>query len=314
MIKLTQLTDRQKGTLIAIAATILFSNIYIFSKAALNEVSLPKFLFYWFSLATFINLIIAIKAGAFSRLKLFPTKAYRIFVLLGLIEIVTTTTFYLALKIIPDPSITSFMGNMYVVFLVLMGVLVLKERFTILETVGVLITIAGAFIVGYQGGHRLKDFFIAGTGIVIINTFTNALSAIVAKKAVEQFSPALINFNRTLFMLLFASGYFIFSGENMEISNKALWNIGIGVIVGPVLAILLIYKSYQYIEASRSSVVQGLRGVFVLAGSFLYFGLFPNKLQLSGGILSICGVLLMTMKRAKMLNWGHKELKQKNKP
>ncbi|MBN2805176.1 MAG: DMT family transporter, partial [Prolixibacteraceae bacterium] len=196
----------------------------------------------------------------------------------------------------------SFMGNMYVVFLVLLGVIVLKEKFTKLESLGVIVTIAGAFTVGYQGGHRLHDFFIAGTGIVLINTFSNALSAIVAKKAVERFSPALINFNRTLFMLLFAIVYFIYSGETLEISARALKNIAIGVIVGPVLAILLIYKSYQYIEASRSSVLQGLKGVFVLIGSYIYFSMLPNTIQLIGGLVSIIGVLIMTMAKAKMMS------------
>jgi drug/metabolite transporter (DMT)-like permease len=302
MIKHIQLNDRKKGTLIAIAATILFSNIYIFSKAALNEVSLPKFLFYWFSLAVGINLIIALKTKAFSTFKGLPWKAYRIFFLLGIIEIITTSTFYLAILIIPDPAVTSFMGNMYVVFLVLLGVTLLKEKFTKLETLGVVITIAGAFTVGYQGGHRLQDFFIAGTGIVLINTFSNALSAIVAKKAVEKFSPALINFNRTLFMLMFGFAYFIYSGETLEISPSALRNITIGVIVGPVLAILLIYKSYQYIEASRSSVFQGLKGVFVLIGSYIYFSMLPNTIQLIGGLISITGVLILTLAQARMIS------------
>lgn len=301
MIKAIHLSDRKKGTLIALLATILFANIYIFSKAALNEVSIAKFLFFWFSLATTINLIIAIKSKAFIVLKGLELKAYGIFLLLGIIEIITTTTFYLALKIIPDPSLTSFMGNLYVVFLVIMGVVLLKERFNALETLGVLLTIAGAFAVGYQGGTRLKDFFIAGTGVVIINTFFNALSAIVAKKAVQKFSPSLVNLNRTLFMLLFGSIYFIVSGESLTISATAFKNIAIGVVVGPVLAILLIYKSYQYIEASRSSVIQGLRGAFVLAGSLMYFGLFPNRIQLIGGILSICGVLIMTLAKVYML-------------
>ena len=302
MIRRLNLTDQQKGYLYALLATIFFSNIYIFSKAALNEISLAKFLFYWFTIASILNFVIAWKKGAFGKLKGLKLKDYRIFLLLGFIEIVTTTTFYIALKIIPDPAVASFMGNMFVVFQVLLGVILLKERFTKIESVGVVITIVGAFAAGYNGGSSISDFFIAGTGIVLINTFTNALSSIVAKKAIVSFAPSLINFNRTFFMFLFGVIYFLISDESISIPISALLNIVIGVVLGSVIAMLMIYNSYKYIEASRSSVLQGLKGVFVLLGTFIYFQTFPNTIQLVGGIVSIVGVLIMTLAKAKLIS------------
>ncbi|MFA9389484.1 MAG: DMT family transporter [Prolixibacteraceae bacterium] len=304
MIQFHALSDRKKGSLIAFIATILFSNVYIFSKAALNEVSLPKFLFFWFLIAFSINVFISILKGDAKKVKGLKLKEFRVFLLLGLIEIITTSTFYIALKTIPDPSVTSFLGNMFVVFLVLLGVILLKERFTRMESLGVLITIVGAFAVGYKGGSSIKNFFVAGTGIVLINTFTAALSSIIAKKALVKHSPTLINLNRTLFMFVFAFGYFILSGETFYLPASALKNIIIGVILGPILGILLIYTSYKYIEASRSSVFQGLKGVFVVIGTYLYFSTFPNNIQLIGGLASIIGVLIMTLSKAKLLSWN----------
>ena len=298
------ISDRKKGSIIALVATILFSNVYIFSKAALNEISLPKFLFYWFAIAFSINLIISWQKGDFQQLKKLKLKEYRIFLLLGIIEIVTTTTFYIALNTIPDPAVTSLLGNMFVVFLVLLGVILLKERFTRIESVGVIITILGAFAVGYKGGHSIKDFFVAGTGMVMINTFTAAVSSIVAKKAVEKHSPTIINLNRTLFMFVFGLSYFLLSKESLLIPISALKNILIGVVLGPITGILMIYTSYKYIEASRSSVFQGLKGVFVLIGAYIYFNTLPGTIQLIGGFGSIIGVMIMTLSKAKLLSWN----------
>ena len=297
-------SDRKKGSIIALIATILFSNVYIFSKAALNEIALPKFLFYWFAIAFSINVIISLLKGDFIQLKILKNKEFRVFLLLGIIEIITTSTFYIALKTIPDPAVTSFLGNMYVVFLVLMGVILLKEKFTKIESLGVAITILGAFAVGYKGGSSIHDFFVAGTGIVMINTFFASLSSIVAKKAVGKHSPTLINLNRTLFMFVFGVIYFSLSDETFYLPVSALKNIVIGVILGPILGILMIYTSYKYIEASRSSVFQGLKGVFVLIGTYLYFSTLPNNIQLIGGIVSILGVMIMTLSKAKLLSWN----------
>ena len=43
-----KISDSVKGLLLAFVSVIAVSNVYIFSKVALNEVSLPQFGVYWF--------------------------------------------------------------------------------------------------------------------------------------------------------------------------------------------------------------------------------------------------------------------------
>ena len=291
---------KTKGYLFALVATIAFSNVYIFSKAALNEVSMAQFWFYWFATGLTLNTLLCWINGSFNLLKKRKLQELRNFIILGILEIVTTLSFFFAIKTIPDPSVTSFIGNMYVVFLVTFGILLLKERFTLIESTGVLITIIGVFAVGFKGGRTLREMFIPGAGLVLINTFLAALTSIVAKKTIDRFNPMLVNFNRTLFLFLFAVGFMLLEGKTLSIPATALKNILIGSFLGPFLGILTIYFSYKYIEVSRSSVVQGLKGLFVLIGSFIYFGTLPGKLQMIGGILSVCGVLIMTLSKARL--------------
>lgn len=303
MSKINFLSKRNKGYLFALIATISFSNVYIFSKAALNEVSLAQFWLYWFAIGLLFNFLFSLQNGSFKLLKNLPLKDYKLFFILGGLEVATTSTFFISLKIIPDPAVASFLGNMYVVFLVVLGVIMLKERFSFIESVGVAITILGAFTVGYNGGSSFGDFFVAGTGFVLINSFLAAFTSIIAKKAIKKYNPSLINVNRTIFLFLFALVFFLVSGDSISIPNSALKNITIGALLGPVLGILTIYYSYKYIEASRSSVIQGMKGIIVLIGSFIYFGLFPQTIQLIGGIITVIGVLIMTLSKAKLLPW-----------
>ena len=293
-----------KGYIYALIATLAFSNVYIFSKAALNEVHLSQFGLYWFAISCLLNLLLVMKNKKLGILFSMNKKGLSILLLLGIMEIITTSTFFISINIIPDPSITSFLGNLYPVMLVIMGVAVLNERFGKIESIGVVLALTGAFAISYQGGNNWRDFFIPGTGVVLINAFFAATTSIIAKKNINLFSPELISFNRTFWLLLFSFGVFIYFGKPLAIPAQALKNIVIGAILGPFLALYTVYMSFKYIEASRSSIIQSMKGIFVLVGAYLYLGTIPTGFQLMGGLLTVVGVSIVALAQAGILRFS----------
>jgi drug/metabolite transporter (DMT)-like permease len=91
-------------------------------------------------------------------------------------------------------------------------------------------------------------------------------------------------------------------GKSFVIPVSALKNIAVGAALGPFLAVLTVYYSFSYINASRSSVVQSLKGIFVLLGAYLFFGSFPLPHQFAGGLITVAGVLVMTLGQAGVFN------------
>lgn len=85
----------------------------------------------------------------------------------------------------------------------------------------------------------------------------------------------------------------IVHNESFTISNKALFNIAVGSLVGPFLTALSNYNSIKYIEASKSSIIQSSRGLFVTAGAWIYFSSIPHAYQVVGGIITIVGVIIL---------------------
>ena len=290
-----------KGYFFALIATLAFSNVYIFSKAALNEVHLTQFGVYWFAIGTIAALAFAIKNKKLKQLKTLTKQQVRILIILGVLEILTTTTFFLSINIIPDPSITSFLGNMFPVMVTLGGVFLLKERFGWIEAVGVVLALSGAFLISYTGGTTLRTLFISGTGIVFVNAILATSATLVVKVHVKRLSPELLVLNRTTWLLAYSLIMFFIFGQSFSIPASALKNIAIGAILGPFLAIVAVYYSYTYIEASRSAIVQSLKGIFVLIGAYLFFHTFPVKHQLIGGLLTVIGVMIMTFAQAGIL-------------
>lgn len=287
-----------KGYLFALIATLSFSNVYIFSKAALNEVHLAQFGLYWFAIGATLSVLFAWKQGKLSQLKYLRKRQVRILIILGILEILTTTTFFISVNIIPDPSVTSFLGNMFPVMVTLGGVFLLKERFGWIEVIGVILALVGAFIISYQGGTSLKTLFIRGTGVVFINALFATIATLTVKLNVKKLSPELLNLNRTVWLLVFSIIMFLVYKQSLIIPISALKNIAIGAVLGPFLAILTVYYSLHYIEASRSAIIQSLKGIFVLIGAFLVFNTFPTMHQFVGGMVTVVGVLVMTLAQA----------------
>ena len=303
----TKQSEEWKGYVFALVGTIAFSSLYVFSKAGLNQVELAQFGLYYFGLGFLLNLIFVLASGKFRQLPGISKNVIRLLVILGVIDILSNITFFMAIRAIPDPSITSFLGNLFPVFMTLLALSFLKERFSMIEAVGALMAIGGAFIISYSGELDWRKFFIPGTGFVVMNTFLAALVSIIVKKNVQKASPEVFNLNSNGWIFLFFLGYFLWSGQSAVIPVKAFQNIALGAFFGSFVGLLSFFYSYRYITASRSSIIQSLKGIFVLIIAYFYLDKFPLAVQLWGGGITIAGVLVMTMAQAGIIRVGKKK-------
>lgn len=297
-----------KGYLFAIIATLTFSNVYIFSKVALNEVPLAQFGSLWYSvvaLACFFFAFLNKKLGQVFHL---TRKQILMLLTLGVLEIATTTLFFLSIHVIPDPAVTSFLGNMFPVMVMLGGIFILHEKFGPIEIFGGFLALSGAFLISYRGGTTLETFFIQGTGIVFFNALFATTATLLVKTQIKNLSPELLNLNRAVWLLIFSVIMYYVTGDSASFSGKAAINTIVGAIL-EFIAILTVYYSYKFIEASRSSIVQSMKGIFVLIVSFLLFGTLPLPHQLWGGIITVAGVLIMALAQAGFLKNPFRKIK-----
>ena len=297
-------SEEWKGYAFAITGTIAFSSLYVFSKAGLNQVELAQFGLYYFGMGFLINLVFILVSGKFKQLPAIPRKVIGLLVLLGVIDVISNITFFMAIQAIPDPSVTSFLGNLFPVFLSILGITFLKERFTLIEALGAMIALAGAFAISYSGDLSWSKFFIPGTGFVVINTLFAATVSVIVKKNVQKASPEVFNLNSNGWIFLFFLIYFLQSGQSLAIPASAFRNIALGAFFGSFIGLLSFFYSYRYITASRSSIIQSLKGIFVLIIAYFFFGNFPLPIQLWGGAVTVAGVIIMTLSQAGILRFG----------
>jgi drug/metabolite transporter (DMT)-like permease len=286
-----KITNTSKGYLLALLSVIAVANVYIFSKAALAEISIPQFGVYWFSLGLLWILLYAWYKRTYEIFRQLTFKNYQVLFFLGIIEIVGTYYFFKSIHVISNPAIVSFLGNISPVFMIVLSFFFLKERFSTMEFLGMILVLFGAFVISYKGNMGFQDMFINGTRDILFYSLFSAVNYVVVKKNITKIHPVLLTVSRSIFLLIFSIMALVFFQESLIISKPAFINIFIGSLLGPFLTVIAGYLALQYITSSHRAIISSTRGLFVLLGSYLYFGQFPKAIALIGGFITIIGVL-----------------------
>jgi drug/metabolite transporter (DMT)-like permease len=287
-------TSKYKGYFLAAFSAIAVSNVYIFSKAALRETDMVTFGFFWFLMAFSYNFIYV---GIHKKLKLFlsytPSEIRKL-ALIGLFEMSAAFFFFKGVTVIENPTIVSFLDNSTPIFVTILGILFLKDRFTKLEIFGMVLAVIGAFLVCYSGTFTLTGLFISGSQYAILAAILISIGITLAKRSIRAFEPEILSLTRTIFLLSLFFILMLINHKLFSITTKPFVFVSIGSFAGPFLAAVLQYKAFQYIEASKAMIIQSTRSFIVLLASFVIFGLFPLPHQLAGGIVAITGVMIIT--------------------
>ena len=295
MNKLKLLNSEQKGYLLVFVSILAMANVYIFSKAALNEINIIQFGVYWFGFALVYNLIFLSQTGGYKNFKFVKKSDYWKLALIGTLEITGTLSFFMSIKTMNNPALVSFLGNAAPVFVSILGISFLKERFNKIEIIGIIITIVGAIIISYNPGFEIPKDFRKALYFILFSNIIYAIATIFSKKNIKLLPPSILSINRVVFILATAIIAAIVTKQNLVISNTALLNLALGSILGPFLAALSGYTALKYIEASKASVMGSAKSLLVLFTSYIYFGNLPYIYQIYGGIATIAGVLLISL-------------------
>ncbi|MCD6367303.1 MAG: EamA family transporter, partial [Bacteroidales bacterium] len=293
-----KISDKTKGYIFVFISVIAISNVYIFSKAALNQVNFPQFGVCWFFFAMVWNFLLFGFSIKLRNEVSINKNNLRYLPILGILELLSTGLFFYAIKLTENPAIVSFVGNIGPIYVIILGYIFLKERFNKWEITGMFLTIAGAIILNYKRDFTWHQFFFEGTGIIFLSSFISAIGTVLAKSKIKEIHPWLLTINRILFIFTGFLTLFLIKGESLHIPLPAFYNILFGSLLGPFLAALAGYYAFRYLKVSKISVIGTFKSFLILAASYFFFGVVPLFYQVAGGILMIVGVIIITMSKA----------------
>jgi len=294
-----KITNNTKGIILAVSAAFAVSNVYIFSKAALNEVHLAQFGVYWFGFGILWNLIYIFSFGKHKGFSKIKRKSLFALLMIAILEVGGTLFFFLSIKTVSNPAVVSFLANINPLFVVSMGLLFLREKLNRLEVLGMFIIFVGAIIISVKGKADIESIFIPGVQYVLISGIIYSLATVIAKKQIKYVDASFMALSRILLLFLSSLFALIYLELPLMISKSTFTNIIIGSVLGPFLTATLGYLSLKYIQVSKASMVKSIRSLFVLIGAYIYFGNLPTLWQIIGGIFTILGVILISLGKLK---------------
>jgi len=303
---LSRINPTVKGITLAFIATLGMANVYVFSKAALLEVSYFQFQFYWFGFALIWIVPFLFITGIIRKLPNLSPSSRMTLVIIGILELGSSTMMFLAIQLAENPTTISFLSNLTPIFVTILGIKFLGERFNAIEAIGIVLTIGGVILISYTRDTTISEFFGKGSGWILVASIFASASIITAKSRIKDIHPGILTLNRVVFIFLFGVSAMIIRQESFQISVSAAMNMAIGSLLGPFLTAFAQYSALRYIEASRTMIIQSTRSLFVLVGSMIYLSILPEMIQVTGGIITIIGVIILT--------WGKMRNKKRQGP
>jgi O-acetylserine/cysteine efflux transporter len=217
---------------------------------------------------------------------------FRFFVLIGFLVGVGTGISFEAIAFV-DPGTASLLSNASILFSLGLGLLWLREKLTLAQLGGALITLGGVFVLSFQPG----DYFRIGSLMILGSAFMYALHTAVVKRYRAQ-----IEFLDFFFFRLFFTTFFLLL---FALSRRALvWPGGrawlLLILVGTVDVVLsrtLYYIALDRLKLSVHSIVLATSPVATVVWSLLLFDSVLTIQQFLGGIAVILGVVIVTLNR-----------------
>ncbi|MCF6184319.1 MAG: DMT family transporter [Bacteroidales bacterium] len=306
MLKL-KLNNTAKGYLLISVSVLAMANVYIFSKASLNLIHISQFGVYWFGFGITYNFIFNRKNLKLSLLKPVIKKYGFLISGIGILEVLGTSSFFFALKTMSNPALVSFFSNITPVFVTILGISLLNERFNFIEIIGVVLAITGSFIIAYNPGLEIRGNFYKALLLIIFSGLSFSVSTILSKHNIKNISPSVLSINRSIFLFITSLIFLLITHNSFIIPVKAFLLVSAGSFLGPFLAAIAGYSALKYIEASKSSVIGSSKALFVLLSSWLFFSMIPTTYQLAGGLISVFGIFILTAGKSLIYKKTKKE-------
>jgi drug/metabolite transporter (DMT)-like permease len=184
--------------------------------------------------------------------------------------------------------------QLVIIFNIIFGILILHERFTKIEALGLIAAVLGVFILAY----RQMSLEILGTLILVTASFLVGLTGLLSKVYLRKINPLVLAGGTPIFVFIFISSYAFALGKvNTTIPSSTILYAALASLTGIVVSFILLYKALEIYDLSKVSAIGTIGPFFTTIWSFLILSQLPNTNQLLGGILIVIGIVLISVRQ-----------------
>ncbi len=282
---------RLRGLLIAIVGVVLVSTNFVTAKYALRGVRPSTFIPLWFG-------FVALYCGGYLVIRRPPWLAqvrrnFRPLVAMALCNSLWSVGFFFGIQWL-DPTVASFLARSGTLYSILLGYLLLGERFRGGSLAGIVLVLGGVGAITYSSGTAQ----LLGIGLMLGGYFFGSLNFLFGKRVIETTDAVVVNLLRAMGSLVVGLAIALASGGlQTAIEWPYLLAIVLGALFGEFIANALCFYSLRFIGLSELEILRATQPLLVVVYSLVFLGMLPGLRQSLGGVVVLAGVVLMVLGR-----------------
>lgn len=280
-----------KAYIFAVIASVCISITFVLTKIILQEINILSASVYSFIFSFIFSIIFVRFIRKKSVIK--PFKAHwKHMTIYGMLGGIGGIIWFYSIATL-GPNLLAFLMRFSIIFVIILSVIFLKERFNRFEALGMVIAIIGALIMTYT----TENIIIVGALLVIFMCAMFSVSQLIVKKHITKIDPFVINHIRITF------SFFVMLTLAIATSSLQVPSINVivicavtGIITG-IIGFGLFFKALQMAELSKLTLVKVLDPFLVVLFSFFILSDIPTQQQFFGGLFIVFGVIILIVAR-----------------
>lgn len=194
------------------------------------------------------------------------------------------------------------------IFTLVIAGIFLKERTTVLQKLGIILSVAGVAYIIYSTSNLSEVSSFKGLVLLLLSVFSIVVYYALGKKISLEFSTLEITVWMTILAFIAFNSWSIvhyFQNDTLKeffkplIQKEFLWTVlYLGVLSSVVTSFLTNY-ALSKIPASQIAVFNNLSPIITIIGGVVILGETLHSYQIIGGILVILGVIMTQLFNTK---------------
>ncbi|AJF61073.1 hypothetical protein QT06_C0001G0228 [archaeon GW2011_AR15] len=228
------------------------------------------------------------------RANLIPTlkKYWKVLAIVGIFQGIAMLGWFFSIQAI-GPEISSFLGRIGTLVLVILSVVFLNEKFNFGEAFGAALVLLGVYIITFSPIEFLGWRVI----YIVIGGSFYAVAQLLIKKNIKDITPLIFTFTSSVMIFLTILGYALASGNLHAPNLDSLPVLAAIPVLSEVVAVILVTSSYNYIGAGKSQVIRSAFPFVVVIYSYVLYRTVLLAHQFFSGTLIIAGAVLLILSR-----------------
>ncbi len=288
--------------LLLIFAVLFWSGNFVVGRGIHNEIPPITLAFWRWMVALLIILPFSLRHIVLQRDLI--RQNWKILTLLAILSVTNFSMFiYMALK---SSTVTNtvLINSMIPIFIVLVSWMGFKERITLRQAFGIVVSFTGLMFIIVNGNlsNLISVRFGKGDIWTIFAGMSWAIYSVLLRKCPTEFNPLSFLTTTIIIGVFFIFPFYIYeirSGKIMNFTQASIGSVIYVALFSSILAYIFWNKAIQIIGANKTGIFIHLMPVFSILLAIIFLNEQLREYHIKGTILIFIGIFLTTARKIK---------------